>query len=146
MIFLRLFTSVDFLEYFENNQNKKLKFFGPQTNKNKRNEEKPYNHPQWRSQSNQSSSENSCRPIYNHIRCFKCEQGHHAKDCHLKGLVYFKCGKPDHLFSECGQQKPHFNLTTTKARPTTTRRVYTMTSVTSLRNTTDINETKLKLK
>jgi len=109
-----------FLEDFENNQNNKPKYFGPQTNKNKRKEEKPYNCPQWRSQSSQSASGNCSGPIYNHIRCFKCRQGHHSKDCHLKGPICFMCRKPDHLFSECGQQKPHFNPTTTKARPTTT--------------------------
>ena len=73
-----------FLEDVENNQNIKPKYFGPQTNKNKRIEGKPYNHPQWRTQSNQSSSRNSSRPVYDHIRCFKCGQGHPAKDCHLK--------------------------------------------------------------
>jgi len=45
-----------FLEDFENNQNIKPKYFGPQTNKNKCIEGKPYNRPQWRTQSNQSSS------------------------------------------------------------------------------------------
>ncbi|XP_027922885.1 uncharacterized protein LOC114180793 [Vigna unguiculata] len=123
-----------FLEDFENNQNIKPKYFGPQTNKNKRNEGKPYNRPQWRTQSNQSSSGNSSRPVYDHIRCFKCGQGHHAKDCHLKGPVCFKCGKPGHIFSECGQQKPHFNPTTTKTRPTTTGRVYTMTGAEAAKN------------
>jgi len=41
-----------FLEDFENNQNIKLKYFGPQTNKNKCIEGKPCNRPQWRIQSN----------------------------------------------------------------------------------------------
>ena len=75
----------------------------PKQIKNKRIEGKPYNRPQWRTQSNQSSLGNSSRPVYDHIRCFKCGQGHPAKDCHLKGPVYFKCGKPGHLFSEYGQ-------------------------------------------
>ena len=92
-----------FLKDFENNQNIKPKYFGPQTNKNKRNEGKPYNCPQWRTQSNQSSSRKSSRPVYDHITCFKCKQGHHAKDCHLKGPVCFKCGKLGQLFSKCGQ-------------------------------------------
>jgi len=42
-------------------------------------------------------------------------------------LVCFKCGKPGHLSSECEHQKPHFNLATFKARPTTTGTLYTMT-------------------
>jgi len=123
-----------FLEDFENNQNNKPKYFGPQTNKNKSNEGKSYNRPQWRTQSNQSSSGNSSRLVYDHIICFKCGQGHHAKDCHLKGPVCFNCGKHGHQFSECGQQKPHFNPVATKTRPTTTGRVYTMTEAKATEN------------
>jgi len=123
-----------FLEDFENNQNIKLKYFRPQTNKNRRIEGKPYNRPQWRTQSNQSSSGNSSRLVYDHIKCFKCGQGHPAKDCHVKGPVCFKCGKPGHIFSKCGQQKPHFNPVVTKTRPTTTERVYTMTRAEAAEN------------
>jgi len=56
-----------FLEDFENSQNNKPKYFGPQKNKNRRNEIKPYNHPQWRSQPNQSSLGNSSGLVNNHI-------------------------------------------------------------------------------
>jgi len=48
---------------------------------------------------------------------------------HLKGLVYFKCRKSGHVFSECGQQKSHFNLYVPKVKPMTIGKVYTMTRV-----------------
>ena len=105
-----------FLEDFKNSQNNKPSYFGPQTNKNRHNEGKPYNRSQWRSQPNQSSSGNSSRHGSNQITCFKCGQNHYTKDCHLKGLFCFRYGKPGHVFYECGQQKPHFNPTAPKIR------------------------------
>jgi len=32
----------------------------------------------------------------------------------LEDLVYFKCGKSNHVLFECMQQKPHSNLSTSK--------------------------------
>ena len=52
----------------------------------------------------------------------------------LLKIVILKCGKPGHIFSECGQQKSHFNLVVTKTRPTTTGRVYTMTRAEAAEN------------
>ena len=54
----------------------------------------------------------------NHIRCFKCVHDHYTKDCHLKGLVCFKWGKPSNVFSMNNrshilvllfQEKPYHN-------------------------------------
>jgi len=72
--------------------------------------------------------------VNNHIKCFKCGSGHYTKDYNLEGPGCFKCGKNGHIFSECGQQKPHFNLTAPRARPTTTGRVYIMTGAEATKN------------
>nr|KYP47487.1 hypothetical protein KK1_030884 [Cajanus cajan] len=65
----------------------------------------------------------------NQAKCLKCGHGHYTKDCHFKGPVCFKCGKPGHVFSECGQPKAHANTSGLKTRPLTTGRVYTMTRI-----------------
>nr|KYP38557.1 hypothetical protein KK1_040183 [Cajanus cajan] len=70
----------------------------------------------------------------NQIKCLKCGQEHYAKECHLKEPVCFKCGKPGHVFSECGQSKTHANTNGPKPRPTTTGRVYTMSGTEAAQN------------
>nr|KYP48751.1 Transposon Ty3-I Gag-Pol polyprotein [Cajanus cajan] len=74
----------------------------------KNNGGKPYDQPQWKSQSSQFAG--NSRP------------------------VCFKCGKPGHVFSECGQPKTHANTSGPKPRPTTTGRVYTMTGTEAAQN------------
>nr|KYP34651.1 RNA-directed DNA polymerase isogeny [Cajanus cajan] len=93
-----------FLECFDHNKDNRPKSFGPQFNKKMNNERKPY-------------AGNSIRPMNNPAKCLKCGQGHYTKDCHLKGPVCFNCGKPGHVFSECGQPKAHANTSGPKPRP-----------------------------
>nr|KYP62010.1 hypothetical protein KK1_016525 [Cajanus cajan] len=122
-----------FLEGFDHNKDNRPKSFGPQFNKKRNNEGKPYDRPQWKTQSSQFTG-NSSRPMNNQAKCLKCGQGHYTKDCHLKGPVCFKYGKPGHVFSECGQSKAHTNTSGTKPRLPTTGRVYTITGTEAAQN------------
>jgi len=38
----------------------------------------------------------------------KCVQNHYTRHCHIKEPICFKCGKPGHVTTECGQQKITF--------------------------------------
>nr|KYP51237.1 hypothetical protein KK1_026921 [Cajanus cajan] len=68
-----------FLEGFDHNKDNRPKFFGPQFNKKRNNEGKPYDRPQWKPQSSQFAG-NSSRPMNNPAKCLKCGQGHYTKD------------------------------------------------------------------
>jgi len=65
-------------------------------------------------------------------------------NCHIKGPICFKCGKPGHVFSQYGQQKPASNNFVPKTRPTTTKRVYTITRAEAAQNPKEIIERIIK--
>nr|KYP44773.1 Retrotransposable element Tf2 [Cajanus cajan] len=96
-----------FLEGFDHNKDNRPKSFGPQSNKKRNNEGKPYDRPQWKPQSSQFAR-NSSSPMNKQAKCLKCH---------------------GHVFFECGQPKAHTNISGPKPRHFTTGRVYTMTGV-----------------
>jgi len=58
--------------YFESSQTNKPKYFGPQPNKKKYNEKKPYNLFQWKPQSVNFLKGNSNKVMNNRTRFLKC--------------------------------------------------------------------------
>ena len=125
-----------FREDMENKQNYKPRNFGPHINKKGYNQGKPYDRPQQSSPSRHNNSGNFKRPLESQIKCMKCGQDHYTRYCHIKGPICFKCGKPGHVLTECGQQKPHLNPlgSAHKSRPATTGRVYTLSGVETAQN------------
>jgi len=120
----------------KNKHNNKPKNFGPHINKQRYNHGKPYDHPQHRSSTSHDNSGNFKRPLKNQIKCMKCGQDHYTRYCHIRGPIYFKCGKPGLVTIECGQQKSHFNPfeSAPKTRPTTTGKVYTLNGAETAQN------------
>jgi len=120
----------------ENKQNYKPRNFGPHINKKGYNQGKPYDRPQQSSPSSHNNSGNFKRPLESQIKCMKCGQDHYTRYCHIKGPICFKCGKPGHVLTECGQQKPHLNPlgSAHKSRPATTGRVYTLSGAETAQN------------